>query len=107
MAATNLADTSRIILVFDGLERIIDQDGAPDLKWLTANLPKQIRLIGSTKPGRALEELKRLGWSELRLKPLSFSARQEMIERFLAKYSKKLSPEQVELIAKSDQSGTC
>ena len=46
------ATQGRIVLVLDALDQLEDRDGAPDLVWLPEKLPRNVRVILSTLPGR-------------------------------------------------------
>ena len=93
------AAKGRVILVLDALNQLEDRDGAPDLVWLPPVLPENVRLIVSTLPGRALEEIHRRGWPVLNVEPLELEERRQLIGAFLRDYSRKLSPARVERIA--------
>jgi hypothetical protein len=55
------AAAGHVILVIDGLNRLEERDQAPDLAWLPPEVPPTVRLVLSTLPGRALDELARRG----------------------------------------------
>ncbi len=58
-----------LIVVVDGLDRLVDVGGAKDLAWLP-NLPKRAKYVLSTsKGGVAQSAFARLGWSVCELKP--------------------------------------
>jgi len=97
------AAKGRVVLVLDALDQLEDRDGAPDLIWLPPQIPANVRLLLSTLPGRALEELKRRGWPSLEIEPLEFAERKLLIVKYLAQYSKALDPERVELLAGARQ----
>lgn len=98
------AAKSRIVLVLDALNQLEDRDGAPDLLWLPPVMPENLRLIVSTLPGRALDEITKRNWSVYKVEPLSVEERKELIRRFLHDYSRELSPSRVERIANATQS---
>ncbi len=93
----------RVVLILDGLNQLEDRDGAPDLVWLPPVIPGNIRLIVSTLPGRPLDDLKRRGWPSIEVEALTIEERQRLIPGYLFQYSKQLSPERAERIAKADQ----
>ncbi len=97
------AAKSRFVLIVDGLDQLEDRDGAHDLVWLPAEIPSSVRLVVSTLPGRALEELAKRQWPSLTVQPLPPSARQRFVTEFLAEYTKSLDPAQVARIAASPQ----
>jgi tetratricopeptide (TPR) repeat protein len=88
MAATKI----RIVLILDSLNQLEDRDGAQDLVWLPAELPANVRLLVSTLPGRALDEIKQRGWSALEVNPLEAEERRRLITEYLKQYTKELSP---------------
>jgi nephrocystin-3 len=97
------AGAGRIVLVLDALNQLADQDHAPDLGWLPRVLPMNVRLIVSTLPGRSLDAVQRRDWPEMTVELLSVSERQELIEKFLARSSRRLSRERVDRIAGAAQ----
>src|SRR5215472_17034898 len=98
------ASKGRVVLILDALNQLEDRDQAPDLVWLPPVLPRDVRLIVSTLPGRALEDLKKRGWPNLQIEPLNGEERTQLIVDFLAHYTDALSPDRVELIGHAAQS---
>jgi hypothetical protein len=98
------AARERVVLVLDALDQLEDRDRAPDLAWLPPVLPADVRLIVSTLPGRALDDLKKRGWPTLQIEPLDPEERQKLIIDYLAQYAHALSPARVERIAQAPQS---
>ena len=97
------AAKGRVILVIDALNQLEDEDGAPDLIWLPPKVPANVRLILSARPSRALNALKKRGWTSLAIQPLDVNERKQLIQDFLQQYSKKLSFERIERIATCSQ----
>ena len=97
------AAKGRVVLILDALNQLEDRDGAPDLVWLPAVLPSNIRLIVSTLPGRSLDELTRRGWPTLRVGPLEPQERKQLVADYLAQFRKTLSTLHVERIAGAPQ----
>jgi tetratricopeptide (TPR) repeat protein len=93
------AASGRLVLVIDALNQLDDRDGALDLVWLPSAVPSQVRLVLSTAPGRALENLKKRGWPTLTIEPLTLDERRKLIRDYLRQYSKDLSENRVERIA--------
>jgi len=93
----------RVVLVLDGLNQLEDRDQAPDLVWLPAELPANIRLILSTLPGRPLDELRRRGYPELEVQPLAPDERGRLIAGYLAQYGKALGPDRAARVAAAPQ----
>jgi len=97
------AARGRTILVIDALNQLEDREGAADLLWLPPLLPANVRLVMSTLPGRSFDEVTKRGWPTLAVEPLQEEERRELIERYLAQYTKRLSTERVEHIASAPQ----
>jgi tetratricopeptide (TPR) repeat protein len=94
-----VASMHRVVIVLDALNHLDDQDQAPDLAWLPRDLLPRVRLIVSTLPGRALDEIERRGWQTLALAPLSDGERRQLIVEYLARYTKALTRRQLDEIA--------
>src|SRR5262249_18516387 len=92
------ATKARVILILDALNQLEDKGQAPDLVWLPPALPANLRLVVSTLPGPALDELTRRGWPALRVEPLSVSEQRQLVADYLRQYTKELSHERVEHI---------
>ena len=100
-----VAAHGRVVLVLDALNQIEDRDGAPDLVWLPPVIPANVRMVVSTLPGRPLDDLKKRGWPVLSVEPLTTPEREELIVKYLNRYSKALSPGPVHRIAVAQQTG--
>lgn len=98
------AAKSRIVLVLDALNQLEDRDGALDLLWLPPVMPENLRLIVSTLPGSALDEITRRNWPVYKVEPLSVDERKELIRQFLNDYGRELSSSRIERIATASQS---
>ncbi len=98
------AAKSRVLLLLDGLNQLENRDGAPDLLWLPPVIPENLRLIISTLPGRALDEITKRHWSVFKIEPLSVAERKELIRQFLRDYGRTLSPARVDRITATPQS---
>ena len=98
------AAKGRVILILDALNQLEDRDQAPDLVWLPPVLPADVRLIVSTLPGRALDDLKRRGWPTLQVEPLNAEERKQLIVEYLQQYTKELSVKRAERITQAPQS---
>ena len=98
-----IANKNKVILVLDALNQLEDQDGAPDLVWLPAVLPDNIRLIVSTLSGRSLDEIQKRAWPKMEIKTLEIEDRKKLIHQYLAQYKKSLNSELVSTIANSEQ----
>jgi tetratricopeptide (TPR) repeat protein len=100
-----VAARGRLVLVLDALNQIEDRDGAPDLVWLPPVIPANVRLIVSMLPGRPWEDIKKRGWPVLTVEPLTTPEREELIVKYLRRYSKTLSPGPAHHIAAAPQTG--
>jgi tetratricopeptide (TPR) repeat protein len=97
------AARGRLILVLDALNQLDDRDGAPDLTWLPAHVPGNVRILVSTLPGRSLDELGKRGWPTFQVEPLQPDDRKRLIKEYLALSSKALSSAHTGLIAGTEQ----
>jgi tetratricopeptide (TPR) repeat protein len=97
------AEKGRYILVVDGLNQLLDRDGAPDLVWFPVAVPARARVFFSTLPGRSLDELGRRPGAALHLAPLDVSERERLITAFLARFGKALPPAHAHRLAASPQ----
>jgi nephrocystin-3 len=104
-ALTASAERRRVVLVLDGLNQLVDSDGAPDLVWLPAEMPANIRLVVSTLPGRSLDEIQRRNWPSMEVAPLRAPERKKLIGDYLAQYTKKLDAQQIAKIAGARPTG--
>lgn len=96
-------ERGRLLLILDALDQLEDRDQAPDLVWLPSEIPPAVRLVVSSLPGRPMAELERRGWPTLEVAPLSTDERRRMVVRYLALYTKALSPDRVDRIAGAPQ----
>jgi tetratricopeptide (TPR) repeat protein len=97
------AARGQVVLILDALNQLEDRQGAPDLVWLPPVIPRGVRLIVSTLPGRPQENLEARGWPVLEVEPLQAGEREELIRRYLAQYRKQLSPPRAERVARAEQ----
>ena len=100
-----VAARGRLVLVLDALNQIEDRDGAPDLVWLPPVIPSNVRLVVSTLSGRPWDDLKKRGWPVMTVEPLTIPEREELIVKYLKRYSKELDPEPAHRIAAASQTG--
>jgi len=75
------SDENELIVVVDGLDRLIDVGGAKELTWLP-RLPKRAKYLLSTSEDEALEAVVRRGWNVYELKPVSRERRLEFVREF-------------------------
>jgi len=93
----------RVVLILDAINQLEDREGALDLVWLPPDIPDKVRLILSTLPGRSLDELKKRNWPIINIQPFVTEEIGYFIEKYLAQYSKTLSPLRMERIANREQ----
>jgi nephrocystin-3 len=79
----------RWILVLDGLDRL-DQDDQQALPWLPTTLPPGIHIIASALDGPARSILHERAYLTLEIGPLGQGEQQQLIERYLSRYTKQL-----------------
>ena len=95
----------RCILVLDALNQLEDKDNAPDLRWLPEYFPPNVRVILSTLPGKSLEALEKRSLSTVRVELLSPNERKKLIGDYLARFARRLSPEDIDKIIAAQQTG--
>jgi len=93
------AGSRRIVLVIDALNQLYDGDGAGCLGWLPSVFPKNWRVILSTSPGRSLDTLKKRNWHSMAVSPLAKDERIRLLEKYLGRSGRRLSPDRVGRIA--------
>ena len=93
------------LLVLDGVDRLVDDEGAPDLRWLPAAPPPQVRIILTAGPGRAREAALHRGWPILDVPPLDRDERRAVITTFLSRFSKALDDVHVNRLLSSPLTG--
>ena len=97
------AAARRVILVIDGVDRLVDEAGALNMSWLPQTIPRRVRLVLSAPPGPALDSLVARGWPTLELSPMNRAERLRLIEGFLRPFGKHLAPDQLERVADAEQ----
>lgn len=94
------------VLVVDALNQLEDREGALELRWLPEILPREIRLVASTLPGKALEAAAGRGWPKLEVEPLVQVERRRLTVELLAQSTKALSPALVDKITAAPQTSS-
>lgn len=97
------AGRQRVILVFDALNQFDATDGAHWMNWLPREVPRGVRIVASViAPLEGENEYQTLAILRNRkdarvetLKPLDESDTLAIIEGYLKRYAKRLSPEQI------------
>lgn len=100
-----LAGRSPLILVLDGLDQLLDEEGTRNLAWLPLSPPEKVRLIVSTRTGRTLDELAGRNWRVLSVDALGSADRKRLVNQYFAYYRKTLDPRNVERIVRSPATG--
>ncbi|XP_061175870.1 uncharacterized protein LOC133184810 [Saccostrea echinata] len=98
----------KCVIVLDALNQLDDgskEDGVEhNLLWIPGNLPKNIFILLSTLPGRAMDSVLNFGWPTMKVSPLENSQKMEIITGYLEGiYGKTLSQEQKEMIVEAPQ----
>src|SRR5262249_39100954 len=99
------SQSSKVILILDGLDRLEGGSVATDLAWLPSEIETGVYFVVATPHGESLNELRRRACNELTLTPLSNPERKELIAVYLDQYRKKLDSRRVDTIAKAPQTG--
>jgi tetratricopeptide (TPR) repeat protein len=79
----------RWILVLDGLDRL-DQDDQQALPWISTTLPPGIHIVASALDCPARSILHERAYLALEIGPLGEGEQQQLIERYLGRYTKQL-----------------
>lgn len=96
------AEEDRIRLVLDQLDTLA-LDDVYGLSWLPEYLPEGVSVVAALGEGEALSRLRRRPHREMRLSKLSPGETVRVAERYLARYSKRLSRGQMTLLGASAQ----
>ena len=86
-----------MLIIIDGVNQLTGH--ALTLHWIPEEVPEGVRLVVSSTVEGTLVDLRKRGWSELGMQPLSEAEREAVIVRFLAEYGKSLAGDQVRRIA--------
>jgi tetratricopeptide (TPR) repeat protein len=97
------AAKGKLVIVLDALDQIEDRDGAPDLVWLPEVIPANVRLVVSTLPGRARDEITRRQWPSLEVLPLRPGERFGLVQEYLGRFTKTLAAPSVAKITSAGQ----
>jgi nephrocystin-3 len=79
----------RWIWVLDGLDRLAEDDQNA-LPWLPATLPEGIHVVASALACPAREILSQQGYTTLTIQPLRPEEQEQLIQRYLSRYTKEL-----------------
>jgi tetratricopeptide (TPR) repeat protein len=100
----SLAENEKLIIAFDGIDRLFETDNAKLLNWLPP-YPRNVKIIFSTTPDDAsMEAFVRRGYQCLDIGALPFELIKQLVNNYLSSFSKTLSSAQVERIAADKES---
>eukprot|EP01122_Echinamoeba_exundans_P012774 TRINITY_DN542_c0_g1_i4.p1 TRINITY_DN542_c0_g1~~TRINITY_DN542_c0_g1_i4.p1 ORF type:complete len:1450 (+),score=311.88 TRINITY_DN542_c0_g1_i4:280-4629(+) len=94
-----------LVLLLDALDQLSPADGAQDLLWLPTISPDGVRLVLSCQTSPCLNVITKRKWRSMQIQPLSKAERTILISEYMQQAGKKLTPEQTELVASSNQCG--
>ena len=97
--------SGRTVVVIDGVDRLDDVDGAPDLRWLPDEIPPNVRLVLTASAARPRAQFAHRGWPQMELEPLDDDERRSLAIRFLAGYAKGLDTEHLDALAGAAPTG--
>ncbi|XP_038072011.1 uncharacterized protein LOC119740704 [Patiria miniata] len=100
------AKQTKVVLVLDALNQLDSGSGAgeeQDLTWIPKELPKNVVMIASTLPGRAMDAVTAAGWPTFKVYPLNVDEKSDIITGYLTLYGKSLNEEQGSLIINAKQ----
>ncbi|HUP24100.1 MAG TPA: AAA family ATPase, partial [Thermoanaerobaculia bacterium] len=85
----------KAILILDGLDHLDRLDWAHQLRWLPARWPVHVRCLVSSSAGPVLGALRHRAHLEVPLPPLPPQTSHRIAEQYLARYRKRLEPDQL------------
>ncbi len=91
-----IGEGEKMILAIDAVNQLTGI--GPEMHWLPEFIPQGVRLIISTTPEMPLEQLRKRGWQEMEILPLTSAQRIRISAEFLERYHKHLPPELLEII---------
>jgi tetratricopeptide (TPR) repeat protein len=99
----SLPEKEKLIIVLDGIEKLLDTENAKLLNWIPPS-PNNVKIIFSTLPDdQSMEALNLRGYPQLILDALSVDNRKQLIKAYLQSFVKALIPAQVERIALDEE----
>ena len=87
-----------LLLVIDA----IDQISAPNLSWIPTVVPPNVTCVMSALPSEQADWLTERDAESFEVPSLDVDARREVTEGYLARYRKKLSPDQLERVVQAE-----
>jgi tetratricopeptide (TPR) repeat protein len=103
--AFTLTAPFRPVIVLDGVDRLEDEAGAPDLTWLPRAIPAGVRLVLTASGDRPVEAARLRGWTVTGIPALDAAERRTMVVQFLARYAKGLDQEHLARLTAAPQTG--
>ncbi|KAM5235460.1 LOW QUALITY PROTEIN: telomerase protein component 1 [Ctenodactylus gundi] len=91
-AAETLPPGQNLVLIVDGADRLLDQNGQQISDWIPRSLPRKVHLVLSVSSDSSLQETLEQSYSAhvVALGPLQPSARAHLVRSELALYGKRL-----------------
>jgi tetratricopeptide (TPR) repeat protein len=94
-----VADRGRLIIVLDGMDKLLDIDNAKGLGWFPA-LPQNVRVIFSARQNdTVMDSFKRREYPVITVEPLSVENRKRLAVEYLKTFGKGLVAVQLDRIA--------
>ncbi len=94
------------VIVIDGLNQLFDSNSAHELLWLPQFIPSNVALILSTTPHPIIDSMAKR-WPDLikkELNGLGEEASHQLVNHYLSRYQKRLTPQQIELLLNKTES---
>lgn len=95
----------RTVIVLDGVDRLDDVDGAPDLRWLPDELGDRVRVVVASTGHRPHATFEHRGWPMIEVPPLDIDERRAVAIRFLSRYAKGLDEVHLASLSISENTG--
>ena len=99
------ASGNRTIVLVDGVDLLVDIDGAPDLTWLPQIIPPSVRVLLTTTGPRPVDAVLRRGWPVMEVPHLDETERRGVINAFLRRFAKGLDEVHVAQLLASPSTG--
>lgn len=98
-AAGNKAGLHKIVLVIDGLDQLVPSSKAARLTWLPYSLPSSVYVVASANTMTDAHKIcTDRGCVAINIAPLSLEEQHDLVEKYLSKYSKRLTSSQTRLV---------
>lgn len=94
-----IKDKEELLIIIDGLEKFTTNDGGKQLLWMP-RMPKNVKVMLTTTPeDESMESLTYYHYLCFTLPPLTLQIRNQIIQRYLIHFGKKLTDIQINKIA--------